>query len=53
VIQPSCAAAGALATIAMLLGEDALPFLHEQGAAYLAVDQAGGLHRHDIDPPTF
>jgi len=53
VIQPSCTAAGALATIAMLLGAEALAFLHEQGAAYLAVDRAGHLHRYDIDPPTF
>jgi len=52
VIQPSCVAAGALATIAMLLGADALSFLRDQGAAFLAVDQSGCLHRHDIDLPT-
>jgi thiamine biosynthesis lipoprotein len=50
VILPSCAAAGALATIAMLLGADAPRFLREQGAAYLAIDQSGRLHRHDLDP---
>jgi thiamine biosynthesis lipoprotein len=51
VIAPSCAAAGALATIGMLLGQEALPFLHAQGAAFLAVDPLGRVHPHDIDSP--
>jgi thiamine biosynthesis lipoprotein len=51
VIAPSCAAAGALATIGMLLGPQALPFLHSQGAAFLAVDPLGDVLAHDIDPP--
>ena len=41
VTAPLCIAAGALTTIAMLLGPAALPFLQAQGAAYLAVDAAG------------
>ena len=41
VTAPLCIAAGALTTIAMLMGPAALPFLQAQGAAYLAVDAAG------------
>jgi FAD:protein FMN transferase len=43
VISPVCVAAGALATIAMLKGDGALPFLREQGVAFLAVDAAGAV----------
>jgi thiamine biosynthesis lipoprotein len=38
VTAPACVAAGALSTIAMLKGEQALDFLATQGATYLAVD---------------
>jgi len=41
---PLCVAAGALCTVAMLLGPDALPFLQSQEAAYLAIDAGGALH---------
>ena len=42
VTAPACVAAGALSTIAMLKGEEALAFLETQGATFLAVD--GGLN---------
>ena len=38
VTAPACVAAGALSTIAMLKGEQALDFLTTQNATYLAVD---------------
>jgi FAD:protein FMN transferase len=38
VTAPACVAAGALSTIAMLKGQQALEFLATQGATYLAVD---------------
>lgn len=44
VLAPACLAAGVLATVAMLSGEGALPFLREQGVEFLAVDHAGRLH---------
>ncbi|TAG46928.1 MAG: FAD:protein FMN transferase [Betaproteobacteria bacterium] len=43
VVAPVCAAAGALATIAMLKGTEALPFLREQGVSFLAVDAQGAV----------
>ncbi|MEK8032733.1 FAD:protein FMN transferase [Ideonella sp. DXS29W] len=48
VVAPVCAAAGALATIAMLLGEQALSFLQRQGVAFMAIDAQGGIASHDI-----
>ena len=51
VVAPTCAAAGALATIAMLLGPDALAFLRAQGIAFFAVDRDGAFHACDIDVP--
>ena len=45
VVAPLCVVAGSLATIAMLLEADALPFLDAQSAAYVAVDASGGVHR--------
>ena len=45
VVAPLCIAAGALATIAMLIGEGAPAFLDAQGVGWLAVDGAGQLHR--------
>jgi thiamine biosynthesis lipoprotein len=41
VVAPSCAAAGAVSTLAMLLGEDALPMLEAQGVWYLAIGPRG------------
>ncbi|MEN9628770.1 MAG: hypothetical protein RJA10_1997 [Pseudomonadota bacterium] len=41
ITAPVCVAAGAMSTIAMLKGPDALPFLQAQGADYLAVDRHG------------
>lgn len=41
-----CVAAGALTTIAMLKGADALAFLDEQQVRYVAVDAQGVLHRN-------
>jgi thiamine biosynthesis lipoprotein len=40
VVAPACVAAGALSTIAMLKGEQALAFLATQHASYLAIDTA-------------
>ena len=50
VIAPTCAAAGALATIGMLRGPAAESFLREQGASFLAVDPSGRVRPHDVDP---
>jgi thiamine biosynthesis lipoprotein len=41
VVAPACIAAGTLTTIAMMLGEQALPFLRGQGLPFLAIDAAG------------
>lgn len=49
VVAPACLAAGALTTIAMLKGDDALAFLARQKVGYLAVDAAGRVHHHDTD----
>lgn len=43
VVAPACLAAGTLTTIAMMLGEQALPFLRGQGLPFLAVDADGRL----------
>jgi thiamine biosynthesis lipoprotein len=48
VTAPACVAAGALSTIAMLKGEQALDFLDTQGATYLAVDTALQLFHHRL-----
>lgn len=45
VVAPACLAAGALTTVAMLKGCDALPYLNGQNVGYLAVDQQGCLHQ--------
>lgn len=50
VVAPVCAAAGALATIAMLRGAAAPAFLRAQGVAFLAVDAHGRISAHDIEP---
>ena len=49
VTAPACVAAGALTTIAMLKGAQALAWLRAQGAGYLAVDSQGLVHRDDAD----
>jgi thiamine biosynthesis lipoprotein len=41
VVAPACLAAGTITTIAMLLGEQTLPFLRSQGLPFLAVDSLG------------
>jgi thiamine biosynthesis lipoprotein len=41
VVAPTCAAAGAVCTLAMLAGDDAPDFLHAQGVPWLAVDASG------------
>jgi len=48
VVAPACVAAGALTTIAMLMGEQALDFLRAQGVAFLAVDEEGRPHAHAL-----
>lgn len=48
VTAPACAAAGALSTIAMLKGEQALDFLSTQQATYLAVDTALRTFHHRL-----
>jgi FAD:protein FMN transferase len=45
VVASTCVAAGALTTIAMLNGADALDFLRGQGVDFLAVDANGRLFR--------
>jgi thiamine biosynthesis lipoprotein len=41
VVAPACVAAGALTTVAMLMGPSAPDFLRSQGVAFMAVDAAG------------
>jgi thiamine biosynthesis lipoprotein len=43
VAAPTCAAAGAVSTLAMLLGAEAEAFLADQGLGYLAIDRNGRL----------
>jgi thiamine biosynthesis lipoprotein len=45
VVAPMCVVAGSCATIAMLLQDDALPFLDAQGLDYLAIAADGTTHR--------
>lgn len=47
VVAPACLAAGALSTIAMLMGEDAPAFLRDQGVGFLTIDRDGTLNRED------
>ena len=47
VTAPACVAAGALSTIAMLKGEQALEFLSTQRAAFLAVDTSLRTFHHE------
>ncbi len=48
VSAPACVAAGALSTIAMLKGAQALGFLATQDASFLAIDTALGQHRSGL-----
>jgi FAD:protein FMN transferase len=48
VTAPACVAAGALTTIAMLKGEQALDFLNTQWATYLAADTSLRMFHHDL-----
>ncbi len=45
VVAPACVAAGAVASIAMLMGAEALPFLEAEATAWLAVDAQGRVFR--------
>lgn len=47
VLAPACLAAGALTTLGMLMGPAAPEFLNAQGVAWVAIDAAGRLQRHD------
>ncbi len=44
VVGPTCAGAGALCTMAMLMGEEGRELLKDQALVYVAVDVAGVLH---------
>jgi FAD:protein FMN transferase len=50
VVAPVCAAAGALATIAILKGPDGADFLRRQDVAFLAIDAGGRTEAHEIEP---
>jgi thiamine biosynthesis lipoprotein len=50
VLAPLAIAAGSFATIAMLMQEEGLAMLDQCGLAYLAIDQAGNMHRRDAAP---
>lgn len=45
VCAPSCLAAGALSTVAMLKGPAAHDFLQSQGVGFLSIDAEGRIHR--------
>ncbi len=47
VVAPACMAAGAAASIAMLMGPQAPAWLQSQGLDYLAIDASGRLHHPD------
>jgi thiamine biosynthesis lipoprotein len=44
ILSPLCIDAGSISTIAMLLEEDALPFLKSRGESFLMVDASGQVH---------
>jgi thiamine biosynthesis lipoprotein len=50
VLAANTTAAGALSTIAMLKGEQALAWLKQQGVSYLLADVQGQLHRNACEP---
>lgn len=49
VVAPLCVAAGALATMAMLIGAEAVQRLRTPGVGFLLVDRQGRLLTHDPD----
>ncbi|CAN7392623.1 FAD:protein FMN transferase [Rhizobacter sp. LjRoot28] len=51
VAGPTCLAAGALTTIAMLIGDGAHDFLREQGVDFLTIDGEGAIHRESGTVP--
>ena len=48
VLAPTCAAAGALCTVAMLMGDAAETFLQAQGVAWIGIGADGQKHGADI-----
>lgn len=50
VLAPTCTAAGALATVAMLLGDDALAFLRQQQQAFIAVRDDSACFAEGLQP---
>ncbi len=56
VVAPLCVAAGALATMSMLIGAQAATRLGMPGVGFLLVDAGGQVHTHDpeqlLQPPT-
>lgn len=48
VLAPLAVLAGSVSTIAMLKGEEALPFLAASGVSYFAIDDAGTTHHHKV-----
>ncbi|MDO9317439.1 MAG: FAD:protein FMN transferase [Gammaproteobacteria bacterium] len=49
VLAPNTLIAGSFSTIAMLMEEKALDFLHTSGLSFLAVDQEGRIHQESQD----
>lgn len=49
VLGPNTLIAGSFSTIAMLMEEKALEFLHTSGLSFLAVDQEGSIHQESQD----
>lgn len=49
VLAPNTLIAGSFSTIAMLMEEKALEFLHTSGLSFLAVDQEGRIHQESQD----
>lgn len=48
VCAPSCLAAGALSTVAMLKGPEAHEFLRSQGVGFLSIDARGQIHQRTL-----
>jgi thiamine biosynthesis lipoprotein len=48
VLAPACLAAGALATLAMLMQDRAAAFLQAQGVSWMGVEPGGGLVQHEL-----
>jgi FAD:protein FMN transferase len=52
VVAPACVAAGAVASIAMLMGAQALDFLDREATAWLAIAADGQVHRRAAGLPS-